>query len=490
MPTLPVSAQPWLRMYENPAEPIDIASAPTQGTIPAALRGIHYRVGPAGGQAYGQPLQNAFAEADGFVCAYAFTDDGVAIHGKIVETSVYKRERAAGRLLHSTFGTVPKMPLPLRLSTAVRAAASIAFGNREPTVKDSPNHVPCVVGNKLLLIGGAGAPFAMRASDLANLGPETFGGALPQRQIYLIGESHVDPLSGERCFLELCTFPIGIRLWSIGSSGRARGSRRIDLPHVYLSHDFGLTKTKIIFPAGPIYANIPKLFAAMMGIGTTADAFEWHGSENTRYFVIDRRTLDVRVYECPASYPVHVASAFDDGDDVVLYMNIHSDDACIRGFTASLGYPREHPDFRNRLHRIRLAATGKLSIEELLPFDCEYPKAIESPEGRPVRFVYACATARGIAGSNRIVKVDTETKAFEVHDYGARCVVTEPVFVPDPSGSAEDDGWILCQVYDSDRNVTFLSIIDAKHLENEVGRVCVPRALPYLLHGEFANTGG
>jgi carotenoid cleavage dioxygenase len=181
-----------------------------------------------------------------------------------------------------------------------------------------------------------------------------------------------------------------------------------------------------------------------------------------------------------------VANAFDDGDDVVLDMNVHSSDAAIRGFTASLNQNWGHPDFTNRLHRIRLTADGRTLARELVPFDCETPLSSESLEGRPTRYVYAIATVRGIAGSSRIVKVDAQTTEYQAHDYGTGCVVTEPVFVADPTRAEEDGGWLLCQVYDGSRDVTFLSVVDAAAFGTEITRVTLPCALPYLLHGKFS----
>jgi carotenoid cleavage dioxygenase-like enzyme len=62
------------------------------------------------------------------------------------------------------------------------------------------------------------------------------------------------------------------------------------------------------------------------------------------------------------------------------------------------------------------------------------------------------------------------------------------VFVPRPGGTAEDDGWVLCQVYDGAANKSFLSVVDGD-FSREHARVMIPRALPYLLHGKFVDAG-
>ena len=67
-------------------------------------------------------------------------------------------------------------------------------------------------------------------------------------------------------------------------------------------------------------------------------------------------------------------------------------------------------------------------------------------------------------------------------------MVCEPVFVPDPRGTREDSGWLLCQVYDAGRDRTFLSVLDAAEFGKEHARVTLSHPLPYLLHGKFVCT--
>jgi carotenoid cleavage dioxygenase-like enzyme len=475
-------------MYQDRAKPLQIDSLPVEGTVPTGLRGTHYRVGPVAGEAYGTPLAHAFGDADAYIAAYTFTDQGVSVHGEIVNTPVRQREQAAGRLVGSTFSTLAERSLPARAFTGVRGMISMFIPMLIPpaagyqSVKDTPNHVPCVMGDSLILLGGAGVPYALDLRTLALKGHETFGGGLPRRQLYLVGESHLDPNTGERCFLEINT---GIRLWTVDANGVGRRSKNLPMEHVYLPHDFGITPTKIVVPLGPIHSGFLPLVRATLGFATMNEVFGWRPQESTRYCVIDRRTWTTRMYEAPACYPVHLANAFDDGDDLVLDMNIHSDDAGIRGFTASFNHNGGHPDFTNRLHRIRLSADGSYSSRELCPFDCEAPRSNKALHGRPTRYLYAFETAAGIAGAGRIVKVDAEAGTHQVHDFGEHCVTGQPEFVADPAATGEDAGWLLCQVYDSSADRTFLSILDATDVGRELARLTLPCPLPYLLHGDF-----
>jgi carotenoid cleavage dioxygenase-like enzyme len=64
----------------------------------------------------------------------------------------------------------------------------------------------------------------------------------------------------------------------------------------------------------------------------------------------------------------------------------------------------------------------------------------------------------------------------------------EPVFVPSPGGTAEDDGVILSAVLDAESRRSFLLVLDAASFE-ELGRAEVPHAIPFGFHGQYFGTG-
>lgn len=63
---------------------------------------------------------------------------------------------------------------------------------------------------------------------------------------------------------------------------------------------------------------------------------------------------------------------------------------------------------------------------------------------------------------------------------------SEPVYVPAPGSSAEDEGVILSVVLDGTRGTSFLLLLDAKTFI-EQARAEVPQHIPFGFHGEFFN---
>jgi carotenoid cleavage dioxygenase-like enzyme len=61
----------------------------------------------------------------------------------------------------------------------------------------------------------------------------------------------------------------------------------------------------------------------------------------------------------------------------------------------------------------------------------------------------------------------------------------EPVFVPNPHGTSEDDGVILADVMYTEDNSTYLVILNASNME-EIGRAGpTPRIIPHGFHGRY-----
>ena len=82
-----------------------------------------------------------------------------------------------------------------------------------------------------------------------------------------------------------------------------------------------------------------------------------------------------------------------------------------------------------------------------------------------------------------IVKVDTETGTV-ARWHAAGLYPGEPLFVPTPSASAEDDGALLSIVLDTAKKRSFLLVLDAATL-GEKARAEAPHAIPFHFHGSY-----
>ena len=75
---------------------------------------------------------------------------------------------------------------------------------------------------------------------------------------------------------------------------------------------------------------------------------------------------------------------------------------------------------------------------------------------------------------------------MRLYHAGARCAVSEPVFVARRDASAEGDGYLLATIYDEDRDASHLAIFDACDVEaGPLARAHLDHRVPMGFHGSW-----
>ncbi|THG12880.1 hypothetical protein TEA_015772 [Camellia sinensis var. sinensis] len=100
--------------------------------------------------------------------------------------------------------------------------------------------------------------------------------------------------------------------------------------------------------------------------------------------------------------------------------------------------------------------------------------------GKKYRYAYACGAQRPCNFPNTLTKIDLfEKVAKNWFDEGS--VPSEPLFVPRPGATEEDDGVVISMI--SDKNGEgYALVLDGSTFE-EIARAKFPYGLPYGLHG-------
>ena len=108
-------------------------------------------------------------------------------------------------------------------------------------------------------------------------------------------------------------------------------------------------------------------------------------------------------------------------------------------------------------------------------------------QGLPARFAWMAVAEREIGNDplQAIKKLDLQSGERRVWSAAPRGFVSEPLMVPRPGAAAEDDGWVLCLVWNGARCASDLVILDAASLA-EVAVLELPLAVPHGLHGSWA----
>ena len=86
------------------------------------------------------------------------------------------------------------------------------------------------------------------------------------------------------------------------------------------------------------------------------------------------------------------------------------------------------------------------------------------------------------------MKYDNETGAIEMHYFGDDAESGEAVFVPRIGATSEDDGYVICFVYDRKTGSSECHILDAqKWSADPVARIKIPQRVPHGFHAAWVS---
>jgi beta,beta-carotene 9',10'-dioxygenase len=121
-------------------------------------------------------------------------------------------------------------------------------------------------------------------------------------------------------------------------------------------------------------------------------------------------------------------------------------------------------------------------LRKRIPGAFDLPRINQAYNAKKYRYLY-CSGSKAFV-PNSLVKVDNETLEWKVWEKEGM-YASEPVFVPNPEGTEEDDGVILSNVMSSDpKQLPFLLVLDAQTFE-EVARAEVDARLSFCFHAHF-----
>ncbi|MBX2864318.1 MAG: carotenoid oxygenase family protein [Leptolyngbyaceae cyanobacterium MAG.088] len=456
------------------------------GTIPAELTGTLFRNGPGLLDVAGHPVHHPF-DGDGMILSIAIAKGKAFFRNRFVRTEGYLKEQAAGKpLFRGVFGTQkPGGPL------------ANAFDIR---LKNIANTNVIYWGGKLLALWEAAEPHQLDPITLETLGLDYLDGVLKPGEAFS-AHPRIDPNCtkadasvGTTKEPRLVNFGVKtglsstITLYEFDFKGRLVHTHNRNIPGFAFLHDFAITPNYCIFFQNPVSFNpIPYL----AGIKGAAECIQFNPKQPTRAIIIPRDgTSPIQTIDLQPCFVFHHANAFE--TDSKLYL----DSVCYQEFPDLKGAKNYlEADFsripEGQLWRFELdLATNTGQAQCLIERGCEFPDLNPNHVGRPYRYVYigVAHQPQGNAPLQAVMKRDLITGQEDIWSFAPRGFAGEPVFVPKPHGTAEDDGWILCLFYNAERHCSDLAILDAQNItQGPVATLKLPHHIPYGLHGNFTQ---
>ena len=327
---------------------------------------------------------------------------------------------------------------------------------------------------RILALGEVGLPYELTA-ELDTVGPFTFDGELLTS---MTAHPKRDPETGDLHFFGYDFGPVHLRYHRADVAGRLVQTEVIDLPRTTMMHDFNLTATRVVFMDLPVVFSTERLAMGSM-------PFAWEPSAGARLGVmpIGGGNAEVRWFEIEPCYVFHPLNAYDVGDrivlDVIRYESM---------FASSTIGPEGNPSALWRW--VIDPEAGTVTETQLDDRPSEFPRVPNTLMGRPHRFGYGAALDGSAVDealdTEGLVKYDLQTGSSTFHSAGPGRFPGEGVFVPDPDGAGEDDGWVLSVVYDASTECSDVIVVDARDFDAPpVATVHLPVRVPFGFHGSW-----
>jgi all-trans-8'-apo-beta-carotenal 15,15'-oxygenase len=434
-----------------------------EGKLPAELRGTLYRNGPGQFGQFGQRYAHPF-EGDGAITAVRFGGEGtVSGASQITPTAGLQAERMAGRQLYGF-----SVPWLRRMRNV--------FGS---SFKNTANTNVIVWQGKLLALMEAGKPTELDPADLSFRGETTLDGC-----VVSWFSAHPHRVASRNAIYNFgLEFGRKNRLhcYELPDAGAARQLAAIDLAAGLMLHDFIATESHLVFFLSPTRVSLKNIF---LQLGGFESMWRWQPELGTEIICVPiDRPGDVVRFTTDAFYQWHFTNAFTRGNELVVDYVRYPDFGSFYELGRVLrdGTPREIG--KGRPHRAVIDLTRRtFRSEQTLDRASEFPTIAPGREGREHALSYLA-----LENLTSIGKLDARTNKLSTHTLPSTQRATEPLFVPRPGSTAEDDGWVIALCHDGPSNQAFAAVYDAARLEDgPLARAWFDHQIPITFHGTFA----
>jgi len=418
------------------------------GSIPPELDGRYIRIGP-------NPM------AANPATYHWFLGDGM-VHG--VRLKGGKALWYRNRWIRST-----------RVSDALGEAP--APGPRANLTDNVNTNIVGFGGASWAIVEAGGYPVRID-EELNTIAHDPFGGTLKGS---FSAHPHVDPDTGEAhaiCYEG--TDQNIIRHVVVNAQGRVIREEPIAVKNGPMIHDCMITKKYVII------LDLPCTFSMKALLAGSLFPYHWNEAHPARVGLLPRNGSGRDTIWCDVDpcFIFHPANAYENADGKVVF------DSCVHNFMFDDG-ARGPDSTETPFERWLIDPDAKSVTRTVIDADSqEFPRPNETLIGKPYRYAYTLALPRGgdaaFLSETKLYKHDLEAGTRQVHDFGAGRVAGEFVFIPRAGGTAEDDGWLIGYVIDTDSQTTDLVILNAQDFEGPAqANVTIPHRIPPGFHGNW-----
>ena len=429
-----------------------------EGEIPRDISGHFVRTGP---NPYYVPDESRYHifDGDGMLHALHIQDGHATYRNKFVASKGLVEERAKGEWIYpglNMFGDY------------------LARGEM-PTTKNTGNTAMTFHNGQFFTMMEGGTPYRIDLPSLDTDGEHDFFGTLTHN---FTAHPEVDAKTGEMMTFGYGITPPYLTYSVVGTDGRAKHTTELTIPKPIMMHDCAITENYTIFPDLPLVFDLAKM---MSGEGFV----HWDADNGCRIGIVPRMGDDstIRWFDIEESFLFHVANAWEEGDEIVFQ-------ACRSNRGGIVTAPgTDVREQLGQLHEWRFnLVDGSVKSRAIdRDFYCDFPRIHDEYVGYKNRYTYAARfKIQDMPVFDGEMKYDNETGNIEIHAFGPNQESGEAVFAPRVNAQSEDDGYVICFVYDSETHSSECHIIDAQNFTAEpVAKIKLPQRVPHGFHAAW-----
>ena len=250
-----------------------------------------------------------------------------------------------------------------------------------------------------------------------------------------------------------------------------------------LVHSFGLSEEFVVIIASPLIIDRTQWNPK----APVLSALHWKAHKSTECIVVEKTTGIIQMrLTMPACFVFNIANTFQTDQHIIVDAVMHADPSIIlkNMYLDALRGREPFACTTSRLVRITIdRAHNIVTTNEITPAVVEMPQINPNIRTRAHTYVYAISASSVTDMFDEIIKINMAfgTSLSWSHE---GCYPSEPVFVPNPNATQEDDGILLSVVLDTKQKHSFLLVLDAATM-TELARAHAPHHIPFGMHGIF-----
>lgn len=468
------------------------------GEIPPELEGTLFRNGPGSLEIFGKKINQPF-DGDGMISRFSFSGGKAHFSNRYVRTEGFLEEQEQGRMIYqgafatdNPQGTWFRSPLDF-------------------IVKNVANTGVLQWGGKLWALHESGLPYELDAKTLNTIGESDMDGSISGKGPFAAHYRIMHQPDGSRRWVTFGSAVKGldaeVTFYEYAEDGKLvhKTAHKIKGGAFAFFHDIVVTERHYILLQNPTRMNFRKLLLEYpFGKCAIAECVQYDESLPAKALLVPRpgasATSGIQSFDMEPFFSFHHVNAFEEAGRVVI------DTIGWNTISFKMNMDSLSPEYfqggqRSELQRLVIdTASGSVSRRSLSHRCCEFSTVNPRFNGQPYRhlFVPAAAVDHPVYwGPNQVLAkvsfpagqdaADAEPQT-ELWAPGPHCFVQEPLFVPRPGGTEEDDGWVLVLVNNGESERTDLAILDGRRIAD--GPVCtlhLPHHIPPGLHGSWSE---